>query len=494
MRKIHYFKTPLIKMGRWNVSPADSETWHGIETSRYFKKVFGIYKGTLVLHTLFDDGEHGYFPKAYFVKLFKRIDQINKNNYKNLEKILIKFYPFKLTAKKALAWSISKNLKQISVTDLIKMYKNNRSWVHRLTVYDQFGWIGEDYWKQKMETILIKKYKFIKNSPEYYRVLFTLSKPEKISTTLEEKMSVLKMVLGVLNNKISIKKASEKLTSQFGWLPVAAYGTPWNVKHYQNELQGLIGSDINKLRNEYETLKNYSIIRNAEVREVVKTYKIAPRHLQVFIDFGLVLDLRNEAEYLVSFGGFYLLPIYNEIARRLALSVRKVRNLYEDEMIAALQSKIDPLDCLHKKGKIIGWGYNEAMTKRINFTTEEATALFKKIEKITPLIQGSKANAGICASPGVVAGKVKVVHSPAENYKVKHGDIMIAHTTMVDFLPAMKNAAAIVTEVGGLTCHAAVVSREFGIPCVVGYKNAIKLFRDGQKVRVNANNGSIVAI
>ena len=68
---------------------------------------------------------------------------------------------------------------------------------------------------------------------------------------------------------------------------------------------------------------------------------------------------------------------------------------------------------------------------------------------------------------------------------------MIAHTTMVDFLPSMKKAAAIVTEVGGLTCHAAVVSREFGIPCIVGFKNATKNFKDGQKVEVIADKGLI---
>ena len=62
---------------------------------------------------------------------------------------------------------------------------------------------------------------------------------------------------------------------------------------------------------------------------------------------------------------------------------------------------------------------------------------------------------------------------------------------MVDNLPAMKKAAAFVTESGGLTCHAAVVAREFGVPCIVGYKNAMSDFRDGDMVEVDADNGIV---
>jgi len=78
-----------------------------------------------------------------------------------------------------------------------------------------------------------------------------------------------------------------------------------------------------------------------------------------------------------------------------------------------------------------------------------------------------------------------------DNHKVNQGDIMIAHATSVDSLPPMKRAAAFVTEIGGLTCHAAVVSREFGVPCIVSLKNATKNFKDGDLVEVNATKGTV---
>ncbi len=481
-------------MGRWNVSPADSESWHGIETSNYFKKIFGITKGTLVIQTLYDNGEHGYFPKSYFKQLSQRMTEINRHDYRALEKILKRFYDFVARAKKEVAWPRRKDLKNLSNAQLIKMYKSNRSWEHRVAIYDQLGWIAEDHWKERAERILVEEYKLKKNSSEYYRVLFALSKPERISTTLEEKKAGLEAALRVAAGHTTLAKASDQLAKDFGWLPVAAYGTPWIAEHYKDELKQIIKRSTNDLKNDISTLKNYTPLRNKEYQEIIKRYRISPQSLQVFIDFGLVTDVRNEAEYFLSYAGFYLIPLYKEIARRLALSIGQVRNLYEDEIVAALQGKIDPLETLRQKGKIIGWGFNPAMTKRINFTTQEAAALFDHIEKNTPLIQGSKSNAGICASPGTARGVIKVVHSPTENYKVKNGDIMIAHTTMVDFLPAMKKAAAIVTEVGGLTCHAAVVSREFGVPCIVGLKDATKNFKDGQKVEVIADKGLITIL
>ena len=75
--------------------------------------------------------------------------------------------------------------------------------------------------------------------------------------------------------------------------------------------------------------------------------------------------------------------------------------------------------------------------------------------------------------------------------KVKEGDILIAVTTHPDYVPAMRKAAAIVTDEGGITSHAAIVSREFGLPCIVGTKIATKILNDGDLVEVDANNGTI---
>ncbi len=94
------------------------------------------------------------------------------------------------------------------------------------------------------------------------------------------------------------------------------------------------------------------------------------------------------------------------------------------------------------------------------------------------------------ASPGVGVGRVRVVHDPSEIDIVKEGDILVAEMTTPDFVPAMKRASAIVTERGGRTCHAAIVSRELGIPCVVGVSGATKLDVD-REVTVDGSRGVI---
>lgn len=481
-------------MGQWVVSPADTETWHSEHTSRYFKKILGIYKGSLAIQTFDDGGEHIYFPVAYFQELYGHIRNLTRRDYKGLQKKLLPFYKLKVKAHSEVPQLSSRNYKKLTTNQLIKMYRANRDWAHKITVYDQFGWIGEDYWNKPMEKILVRKLGLTKNSAEYHRVLFILAKPAEISTTLEEKRAVIKAALAIKDGPTTLVAASIRLARQYGWLPVAAFGTPWEAEHYRQELTELLNRPVAELKKEYQALCNYAKIREHDIKLAVKKYAITPRDLQIFTDFSLALDGRNEAEYLVSLIGFYLLPVYKEIARRLFLSVNQLRNLFEEEIVAALLGKIDPLECLRKKGKIIGWGFNKAMTRRINFTTAETAQLFAYLNKTAKSVQGNVAGKGVCASPGTAQGTVKIVHSPQENNKVKPGDIMIAHITMVDYLPAMKKAAAIVTEVGGLTCHAAVVSREFGIPCVVGYKDATKLFRDGQKVSVKADQGLIVSM
>ncbi len=102
-----------------------------------------------------------------------------------------------------------------------------------------------------------------------------------------------------------------------------------------------------------------------------------------------------------------------------------------------------------------------------------------------PILTGSP------SSPGMAAGPVKIIRSASEIDKVKEGDVLVAEMTTPDFVPAMKRAAAIVTERGGRTCHAAIVSRELGIPCVVGAEKATTTLKQEQVVTVDGSGGKI---
>lgn len=98
---------------------------------------------------------------------------------------------------------------------------------------------------------------------------------------------------------------------------------------------------------------------------------------------------------------------------------------------------------------------------------------------------------GAAASLGSASGPVKIIHKPTEIDKVNQGDVLVTEMTTPDYVPAMKKAVAIVTDVGGRTCHAAIVSRELGIPCVVGTGTATSKLKTGQMVTVDGAKGLV---
>jgi len=98
---------------------------------------------------------------------------------------------------------------------------------------------------------------------------------------------------------------------------------------------------------------------------------------------------------------------------------------------------------------------------------------------------------GLGASPGVAGGPVKVFTEGKSLDEVKQGDVMVTQMTTPDMVPAMTRAAAIVTDEGGMTCHAAIVARELGIPCIVGASDATQVLKDGMKVTVNGQMGVV---
>lgn len=98
---------------------------------------------------------------------------------------------------------------------------------------------------------------------------------------------------------------------------------------------------------------------------------------------------------------------------------------------------------------------------------------------------------GLGASPGMAAGTVKIINEIDELDKIKDGDIMVTTMTTPDMVPAMKRSSGIITDEGGITCHAAIISRELGIPCVVGTGNAIEILKENIKVTLDGKKGLV---
>ncbi|HQJ78869.1 MAG TPA: phosphoenolpyruvate synthase [Methanothrix sp.] len=115
----------------------------------------------------------------------------------------------------------------------------------------------------------------------------------------------------------------------------------------------------------------------------------------------------------------------------------------------------------------------------------------RKAEASSSEASGKVILTGLGAAPGVATGIVRLISSGRDLDKVKQGDIMVTKMTMPDMVPGMKRAGAIVTDEGGMACHAAIVSRELGCPAVVGTKKATTTLKDGMEITVDGGKGMV---
>jgi pyruvate,water dikinase len=106
-------------------------------------------------------------------------------------------------------------------------------------------------------------------------------------------------------------------------------------------------------------------------------------------------------------------------------------------------------------------------------------------------LKGKQLLKGTGASPGVATGKVRIIMGKGEITKIENGDIIVTTMTSPDLVPGMSKSAAIITDLGGITCHAAIVSREMGIPAIVGTREATNKLKDRQQITVDAYNGIV---
>lgn len=124
--------------------------------------------------------------------------------------------------------------------------------------------------------------------------------------------------------------------------------------------------------------------------------------------------------------------------------------------------------------------------------TRPITTMEKRVEKPQSTdIQGEPILEGLAASPGIASGKVKIVEDLKDLDRVKEGDILVTKMTNPDMVVTMQKSAGIITDEGGLTAHAAIVSREMGIPCIVGTQEATARLKDGEVITMDGYHGKI---
>jgi len=158
----------------------------------------------------------------------------------------------------------------------------------------------------------------------------------------------------------------------------------------------------------------------------------------------------------------------------------------DDNEIIALAAYCKKIENHYNKPQDIEWAIEE---RRIYITQTRAVTTLKS--KKTEAVQGTPTLIGMGASPGVSTGPVKIIHDMNDLHKLQKGDILVTKMTTPDMVPAMEKAGAIITDQGGVTSHAAIVSREMQTPCIVGTKVATTRLKEGDIVTVDASHGNI---
>lgn len=179
--------------------------------------------------------------------------------------------------------------------------------------------------------------------------------------------------------------------------------------------------------------------------------------------------------------------IIMEVQKRTNIDLELLRYCQINDIKLALENRLNIGELKARQAGSI-FVYKGGKVVEI-FSGKTAKDFFKKVSRIK--IDSIKEFKGMSASLGKAIGSAKIIHSINDLDKVKKKDVLVAAMTRPEHLLAMKKAAAIVTDDGGITCHAAIVSRELKKPCIIGTKIATKVLKDGDLVEVDANKGII---
>ncbi len=384
------------------------------------------------------------------------------------------------------------NYRNRQLSNYLKKYLNvwieATVWGHIVNMSDfYFNFLSDKILKLVEEKVKKEK---IKISPvEIFTVMTT---PTKRSILLEQEIDIFKLSKEIKKKKIkdfSNWQPLQSHTKKYDWLQYHYLGPTILKKNYFIEiLKGLIKQRVSPdreiakiVKREKETIK-----KQRELKKKINFNQKELYWLKLAREFVYLKGLRKEITFIASRSYDSLLK---EIAKRFVISVRQLQFMSPDEIFDGLAGKkIPAADLLNQRTRYCALYYPQGKAKI--YVGQEAEKLVKMIkeEKINKNIKEIK---GATGYPGKVKGKVAIIAEEKEMKKMEKGMILVSPATNPNIMLAIVKAAAIVTDEGGITCHAAIVSRELKIPCVIGTKIATKVLKDGDMVEVDATKGVV---
>ena len=359
-----------------------------------------------------------------------------------------------------------------------------------------------DILKENLEKELGNKYS--KNEIEVFISILTF--PDEHSPLRDEEISLLKIATkiqkSVKEDKTSEEDAIKKFdrdleehANKFGVIPVNFLDKPWDKNFFIKEVKVLVKNcDCQKKLDELDNSYRELILKRENLK---KKLELSEETIQYANILQTTAFLNEYRKFVFCEANLKIRTFLDKIAEKIGLKDwLECSYLTSDEIIGFLKTKPDVNNiknlikerenvyCLLSINKEVRLCNKEELEYVLKNFKIKAPHEETKIKKITTL-------KGSVGSQGFVRGIVKVCFTSKDLSKVNEGDILVAKMTSVDFVPAMKKAAAFVTNEGGITCHAAIVAREMGIPCIIGTKIATTVLKDNDFVEVDANKGII---
>lgn len=275
---------------------------------------------------------------------------------------------------------------------------------------------------------------------------------------------------------------------KWAWLSYGYKGPPYAFSYFLERWQTLVQENASpkKLLAEISDKEKKLAQKQKEYLSKLKFNSHQLKLIKLAQRLVFIKDFRKGALY---HGMYCYEPFFREVANRLGLTLEQVWAMNAWEIEKFLKKRKAPkMELSARTKEAVAWSDRK---KYVIWTGKKARDFFNKIPKEKITQKEVREFSGTPACSGYAKGTVKIVEVPEDMVKMKQGDILVSETTYPSLVPAMKKAAAIVTNAGGLTCHAAIVSRELNIPCVVGTKIANKVLRDGDMVEIEATKGIV---
>lgn len=371
----------------------------------------------------------------------------------------------------------------------IELGKPGNEEVRRL--FEEFLSIYRDFWTYGFLPELanwggeqLLKEALVKEHPKHLLLLLErLSAPEELSFFQQEELELLK-IAKVGNDRKRLAEHQQKyfwLGNSYGHTQVL------DIKFFQDRIKEI---PPEKIPGQIEEIGEFAVRTKEEKQRVIDEFKVSPGIAGIGRNLGFCIWWQDQRKRYIFMANHYITLFLRDFSQRFSIpleelgyySPRDLLNLVrEGKKVDGRQRAEGFLEYYHETGSI---------ESRVGEEANRFISPYLEVE----VPQGLSEIKGLPVSRGRVRGMVRIVHSPKEIGKIKEGEILVAPMTSPDFIVAMRKAVGIVTDEGGITSHAAIVSRELGIPCIVGTRIATKVLRNGDFIEVNGNHGLVKII